>query len=132
LAKNGDTEDLIHIDFVGIRGPIRYSQRKCGTTELHDDREKRADHLAVALEVEITPEASTASRRRKVAVYDRSKVVEGPAAERFRTWVAQLPKVPHNVEPTSHQFLLADWLQKLAAAAFPRDQQIPRNPIHSQ
>jgi hypothetical protein len=40
----------------------------------------------------------------------------------------KIPKIPADTEPTSHQFILMDWIRGIAATAFPKSVPAPRNP----
>ena len=128
FAIDGDTKNLIDIDFIGTSGRIRYVHQTSRSIQIYQEREKRPDHFPRAIDVVLFPNAQTVGCTRRTAGYDRKRTADVAAVENFDHLLKQLPEIPASVEPTSHQFIMMDWLKSLTATAFPISLPIPRNP----
>jgi hypothetical protein len=80
----------------------------------------------------LRPNTQTAGELRRTAGYDRQGTKDPKSVARFEEFLQKIPMIPADTEPTSHQFILMDWIRDIAAAAFPKSVPIPRNPYISR
>jgi hypothetical protein len=76
----------------------------------------------------LSPNAQSAGELRRTAGYDRQSTKDPKAVLCFEMMLQKIPKIPADTEPTSHQFILMDWIRDIAATAFPKSVPAPRNP----
>ena len=73
----------------------------------------------VCAEVMLIPNFSKAFKRRRVVSYDRGGYRD-PAKTAYRNeFISAFPSIPFNVDPSSHCFLLQEWLRTAAEKALP-------------
>ena len=98
FAVDGDTSNLIDIDFIGTVGRIHYVNQTCRTIDIYQDREKRPDHFPRAVDLVLRLNAQSSGSIRRTAGYDRKRTDDTVAVEQLTLLLTQLPKIPANVE----------------------------------
>jgi exonuclease III/ribonuclease HI len=127
FAVNGDRFNRIVIDHIGCKGMAfvpcsggDHCAELCAT---------KPDHFPSVIDLVWSASLKQNCARRRIAAYDRRKIVDPVRCECFRTLIRGLPLVPADVEPSSQTFIINNWTAAAAAAAFPISGRIPKQPF---
>ena len=120
-AKHGDLDKQIHINLVGIAYETMYKPYAAQRPVLCEERGKRPYHFPVATTVTINAKALVDLTHRRIPKCDHIKTAIPQNKLLFSDLIDKLPKISHDVEPSTHQFMITDWMQTTAEYAFSKE-----------
>eukprot|EP00973_Karenia_brevis_P041118 5689176-Karenia_brevis.AAC.1 len=84
------------------------------------------DHFPLCCKVFVQCNVVQCCFRRRVPGYDRSKLNDPACSAKFEALLQSCPLVPYAVEPSSHLFLINNFVYKAACDAFPKAGRVQR------
>ena len=114
-----EDEALVTIDYIAISFDIDVCPNSVGTLFI-DMNKQVLDHLAVVGDILLLLEATAMSSARRRPNYDRSLTTCPQRRRIFSDLVAGIKPIRHDVEPTTHVFMLQEQVRVAAETAFPK------------
>eukprot|EP00973_Karenia_brevis_P017909 2461266-Karenia_brevis.AAC.1 len=112
------SSDPVRIDYVLISDNVTCSHNSCFTSR-YELNHATKDHLSVHVQIVPPPVAPVTIRKRRTPSYNRQLTSSGDHVKHFCDLLSAPPCIPYDVEVTSHQYILDEWVSLCAAQAFP-------------
>ena len=126
LAAKSDTPILI--DCIALSSDVVPQNGSAGQP-IWDTMAKAHGHFPLKILVRMACKPSRQASRRRMATYARCNVGKTAQDKKFQELIVAIPPIPEFVEPTSHYFMLAEWIRTAAESAYPQRPSKPKKPF---